>query len=105
MSNGMVVVLAVLVFAMVTLAVASVFAILASQLSDITGGEDGRSFRVPEILRPGTVLCGGDLTSPQWVTEQYLLDLEFEENAKLVQNPKTQERMMAILQGGKPLRN
>jgi branched-chain amino acid transport system permease protein len=43
-------------FAMVTLAVASVFAILASQLSDITGGEDGRSFRVPEVLRPGTKL-------------------------------------------------
>ena len=43
-------------FAMVTLAVASVFAILASQLSDITGGEDGRSFRVPEVLRPGTNL-------------------------------------------------
>lgn len=43
-------------FAMVTLAVASVFAILASQLSDITGGEDGRSFRVPEMLRPGTTL-------------------------------------------------
>ncbi|RTL66646.1 MAG: branched-chain amino acid ABC transporter permease, partial [Hyphomicrobiales bacterium] len=36
--------------------VASVFAILASQLSDITGGEDGRSFRVPEVLRPGTKL-------------------------------------------------
>ncbi len=43
-------------FAMVTLAVASVFAILASQLSDITGGEDGRSFRVPELLRPTTKL-------------------------------------------------
>jgi len=43
-------------FAMITLAVASAFAILASQLSDITGGEDGRSFRVPEILRPGTKL-------------------------------------------------
>src|SRR5581483_2494274 len=40
-------------FAMVTLAVASAFAILAAQLSDITGGEDGRSFRVPELLRPG----------------------------------------------------
>jgi 3-hydroxyacyl-CoA dehydrogenase len=53
----------------------------------------------------GTVMCGGDLTSPQWVTEQYLLDLEFEENAKLVLEPKTQERMMAILQTGKPLRN
>jgi len=39
-------------FAMITLAVASAFAILASQLSDFTGGEDGRSFSVPEILRP-----------------------------------------------------
>jgi branched-chain amino acid transport system permease protein len=43
-------------FAMVTLAVASAFAILAAQLSDITGGEDGRSFRVPEVLRPGFTL-------------------------------------------------
>ena len=39
-------------FAMITLAVASAFAILASQLSDITGGEDGRSYRIPEMLRP-----------------------------------------------------
>ena len=43
-------------YAMITLAVASAFAILAGQLSDFTGGEDGRSFKVPEILRPGTVL-------------------------------------------------
>jgi branched-chain amino acid transport system permease protein len=39
-------------FAMITLAVASAFAVLAAQLSDFTGGEDGRSFRVPELLRP-----------------------------------------------------
>jgi branched-chain amino acid transport system permease protein len=39
-------------FAMVTLAVASFFAILASQLSNLTGGEDGITFKVPEILRP-----------------------------------------------------
>jgi branched-chain amino acid transport system permease protein len=39
-------------FAMITLAVASAFAILASQLSWLTGGEDGRTFRVPEMLRP-----------------------------------------------------
>jgi branched-chain amino acid transport system permease protein len=38
-------------FAMITLAVASFFAILASQLSGLTGGEDGLSFRVPELLR------------------------------------------------------
>ena len=43
-------------YAMITLAVASAFAILAGQLSDFTGGEDGRSFKVPEMLRPGTVL-------------------------------------------------
>src|SRR6202790_3030545 len=36
-------------FAMITLAV-------ASQLSWLTGGEDGRSFQLPELLRPGTVL-------------------------------------------------
>ena len=43
-------------FAMITLAVASFFAILASQLSNITGGEDGITFRVPELLRPATRL-------------------------------------------------
>ncbi len=39
-------------FAMITLAVASFFAILASQLSNVTGGEDGITFKVPELLRP-----------------------------------------------------
>jgi 3-hydroxyacyl-CoA dehydrogenase len=53
----------------------------------------------------GRVLCGGDLTSPQWVTEQYILDLEFEEAGKLGLEPKTQERIMTFLQTGKPLRN
>ncbi|HEX5093528.1 MAG TPA: branched-chain amino acid ABC transporter permease [Burkholderiales bacterium] len=38
-------------FAMITLAVASFFQILASQLSGLTGGEDGLSFRVPGLLR------------------------------------------------------
>lgn len=39
-------------FAMITLAVASGFLTLASQLSHITGGEDGLSFRTPEWLSP-----------------------------------------------------
>ena len=39
-------------FAMITLAVASAFQTLASQLSQFTGGEDGLSFKVPEILSP-----------------------------------------------------
>jgi len=40
-------------FAMITLAVAAAFQTLASQLSDLTGGEDGLSFKVPEALTPG----------------------------------------------------
>ncbi len=39
-------------FAMITLAVASAFQTLASQLSDLTGGEDGLTFKVPAILSP-----------------------------------------------------
>jgi len=39
-------------FAMVTLAVAYAFNVLASQLSGITGGEDGRSFKIPAELLP-----------------------------------------------------
>ncbi|HEY3232390.1 MAG TPA: 3-hydroxyacyl-CoA dehydrogenase NAD-binding domain-containing protein [Roseiflexaceae bacterium] len=50
-------------------------------------------------------LCGGDLTSPQWVTERYIMSLELEQAAKLALEQKTQERIMAILQTGKPLRN
>ena len=38
-------------FAMITLAVAAFFQILASQLSAFTGGEDGLTFRLPELLR------------------------------------------------------
>ncbi|MDN3545105.1 branched-chain amino acid ABC transporter permease [Kinneretia asaccharophila] len=41
-------------FAMITLAVASAFLTLASQLSELTGGEDGLNFKVPELLQPGT---------------------------------------------------
>jgi branched-chain amino acid transport system permease protein len=39
-------------FAMITLAVASAFQTLASQLSEFTGGEDGLTFKVPELLSP-----------------------------------------------------
>ena len=40
-------------FSMITLAVAAAFQTLASQLSDITGGEDGLTFKVPQVLSPG----------------------------------------------------
>ncbi|HEY1229957.1 MAG TPA: branched-chain amino acid ABC transporter permease, partial [Ramlibacter sp.] len=48
-------------YAMITLAVASSFAVLASQLSDFTGGEDGRTFSVPELLSPGFTLMENEV--------------------------------------------
>lgn len=51
-------------FAMITLAVASAFLTLASQLSDITGGEDGLTFRLPELLSPGFALREDDFQGP-----------------------------------------
>ncbi|WP_112662200.1 branched-chain amino acid ABC transporter permease [Microvirga flavescens] len=39
-------------FSMITLAVASAVLVLASQMSGITGGEDGMSFQLPPELRP-----------------------------------------------------
>jgi len=48
-------------YAMITLAVAAAFAVLASQLSDLTGGEDGRTFKVPELLQPGFHLIDGEI--------------------------------------------
>jgi 3-hydroxyacyl-CoA dehydrogenase len=53
----------------------------------------------------GYVLAGGDLTSPQSVSEQYLLDLEREAFLQLCGERRTLERIQHMLQTGKPLRN
>jgi 3-hydroxyacyl-CoA dehydrogenase len=51
------------------------------------------------------VLCGGDLTSQQQVSEQYLLDIEREMFLSLCGEQKTLERIQFMLEHGKPLRN
>lgn len=51
------------------------------------------------------ILSGGGLSQPQWVSEQYILDLEREAFLSLCGEQKTQERMWALLNTGKPLRN
>lgn len=51
------------------------------------------------------VMCGGDLSQPTLVSEQYLLDLEREAFLSLCGQKKTLERLQSILQTGKPLRN
>lgn len=51
------------------------------------------------------VLCGGDLTGQQRVSEQYLLDIEREAMMGLCGEPKTLERIQYMLTNNKPLRN
>jgi len=53
----------------------------------------------------GVVICGGDLSSSSYVSEQYLLDLEREAFLSLCGEKKTLERIQSILTTGKPLRN
>jgi 3-hydroxyacyl-CoA dehydrogenase len=51
------------------------------------------------------IMCGGDLSYPQYVSEQYLLDLEREAFLSLCGERKTLERIQHTLKTGKPLRN
>ena len=51
------------------------------------------------------ILAGGPLTTPQLVSEQYVLDLEREAFVSLCGEKKTQERIAHTLKTGKPLRN
>jgi 3-hydroxyacyl-CoA dehydrogenase len=51
------------------------------------------------------VMCGGDLSEPSLVSEQYILDLEREAFLSLCGERKTLERIQSVLKGGKPVRN
>ena len=51
------------------------------------------------------VLCGGDLTGTQQVSERYLIDLEREAFLSLCGETKTKERIQHMLETNKPLRN
>jgi 3-hydroxyacyl-CoA dehydrogenase len=51
------------------------------------------------------VMCGGDLSEPTFVSEQYLLDLEREAFLSLCGERKTLERIQSVMKGGKPVRN
>lgn len=53
----------------------------------------------------GYVMCGGELSAPSLVSEQYLLDLEREAFLSLCGMRKTLERIKSILTTGKILRN
>jgi 3-hydroxyacyl-CoA dehydrogenase len=51
------------------------------------------------------IACGGDIEPGSLVSEQWLLDLERRAFMQLLKHPKTQERIMGMMQTGKPVRN
>ena len=51
------------------------------------------------------VVCGGDVEAGSLVSEEYLMALERKHFCSLLEHPKTQERIMGMLQTGKPVRN
>jgi 3-hydroxyacyl-CoA dehydrogenase len=51
------------------------------------------------------VVCGGDVDAGSPVTEDYLMAMERDRFCALLDHPKTQERIMGMLQTGKPVRN
>ena len=51
------------------------------------------------------VVCGGDVDAGSLVTEEYLMSLERQRFVGLLDHAKTQERIMGMLQTGKPVRN
>jgi 3-hydroxyacyl-CoA dehydrogenase len=55
--------------------------------------------------RVAYVMTGGELSVPALVSEDYLLQLERETFLPLLQQPKTQERILHMLKTKKPLRN
>ncbi len=51
------------------------------------------------------VMCGGDVEPGSLVDEEWLMTLERKAFCKLLTHPKTQERIMGMMQTGKPVRN
>lgn len=81
---------------------------LAALYAGIAGFQVGKYASEHDALisrKIAYVLCGGDLSEPTRVSEQYLLDLEREAFLSLCGERKTLERMQSILKTGKPLRN
>ncbi|MGD0543324.1 MAG: 3-hydroxyacyl-CoA dehydrogenase NAD-binding domain-containing protein [Candidatus Acidiferrales bacterium] len=68
-------------------------------------GEYASEYDGVVALKLAFILAGGGITSPQTVSEQYILDLEREVFVSLCGQRKTQERVAHTLKTGKPLRN
>jgi 3-hydroxyacyl-CoA dehydrogenase len=81
---------------------------IATIKAQLVGMRDGgfisqHDFHIASLI--ADVVCGGELDAGTLVTEEYLLALERKHFCGLLEHPKTQERIMGMLQTGKPVRN
>lgn len=79
--------------------------VLYSAINEFRMGEYMSDYDVEIAQKIAYVMCGGDLTAPQQVSEQYLLDIEREGFMSLLGNQKTLDRIQYLLMNNKPLRN
>lgn len=80
-------------------------ATIQAQLVNMRDGGfiSAHDFHISSLI--ADVVCGGDVDAGSMVDERYLMALERKHFCSLLDHPKTQERVMAMLQTGKPLRN
>lgn len=80
-------------------------ATIKAQLANMRDGGfvSAHDFHISALI--ADVVCGGDVDAGSLVTEEYLMALERKHFCGLLDHPKTQERIMGMLQTGKPVRN
>jgi 3-hydroxyacyl-CoA dehydrogenase len=80
-------------------------ATLTAQLVNLRDGGFISAYDYKLAATIADVVCGGDLDEGSMVDEQWLLDAERRAFMALLNQPKTQERIMGMMQTGKPVRN
>lgn len=80
-------------------------ATIKAQLANMRDGGfiSAHDFHISALI--ADVVCGGDVDAGSLVTEEYLMAIERKHFCGLLEHPKSQERIMGMLQTGKPVRN
>ena len=81
---------------------------IATIKASLVGMRDGgfvsaHDFHIASLI--ADVVCGGEVEAGALVSEEYLMALERKHFCALLEHPKSQERIMGLLQTGKPVRN
>ncbi|WP_127996881.1 3-hydroxyacyl-CoA dehydrogenase/enoyl-CoA hydratase family protein [Piscinibacter defluvii] len=91
--------------AVIPVAGRSAIATIKGQLANMRDGGfiSEHDFHISALI--ADVVCGGEVDAGSLVSEEYLMALERKHFCGLLEHPKTQERIMGMLQTGKPVRN